>query len=115
MAEQDRKAEENKPAALRSAAVEALQNEACQDDPNAFDRPIRHALVLIERAGRIRCGRRRTHPESGLVDRERIISGSSTITHRPIMMTFCRLLFGCAILFAIAGCIVVGIMIGQFD
>jgi hypothetical protein len=31
------------------------------------------------------------------------------------MMNFCRLLFGCAILFAIAGCIVVGIMIGQFD
>jgi len=31
------------------------------------------------------------------------------------MMNFCRLLFGCAILFAIAGCIVVGITIGQFD
>jgi len=31
------------------------------------------------------------------------------------MMTFCRLLFGCAILFAIAGCIVIGITIAQFD
>ena len=31
------------------------------------------------------------------------------------MMNFRRLLFGCAILFAIAGCIVIGITIGQFD
>ena len=31
------------------------------------------------------------------------------------MITFCRLLFGCAILFAIAVCVVVGITIAQFD
>jgi len=31
------------------------------------------------------------------------------------MMTFCRLLFGCAILFAITGCIVIGITMAQFD
>src|SRR5208282_3504974 len=32
-----------------------------------------------------------------------------------IMVTFCRLLLGYAILFAIAGCIVIGITIAQFD
>jgi penicillin-binding protein 1A len=31
------------------------------------------------------------------------------------MITFCRFLFGCAVPFAIAGCIVIGITIAQLD
>jgi len=42
--------EEDKPAALRSAAVEALQRAARQNDPKEFDRLTRYALALIERA-----------------------------------------------------------------
>ena len=54
MVERDPESEEEKPAALRSVAVEALQSAARQNDPNEFDRLTRYALALIERARVIR-------------------------------------------------------------
>ena len=50
--EPERKAED--PTKLRSAAVEALQSAARQDDPDEFDRLTHHALGLIDRARAIR-------------------------------------------------------------
>jgi len=43
-------ASEEEPAALRSAAIEALQSAARQRDPKEFDRLTRYGLALIERA-----------------------------------------------------------------
>ena len=54
MVERDPESEEEKPAALRSVAVEALQSAARQNDPNECDRLIRYALALFERARVIR-------------------------------------------------------------
>jgi hypothetical protein len=56
-------AREEEPAALRSAAVEALRNAARQKEPREFDRLTRYGLGLIERARAIRQGRRRTGSE----------------------------------------------------
>ena len=50
--------EEESTAALRSAAVEALQSAARQRDPKEFDRLTRYALGLIERARAITHRRR---------------------------------------------------------
>jgi hypothetical protein len=50
MTELDPEREEDEPAALRSAAVEALQSAARQSDPKESDRLTRHGLALIERA-----------------------------------------------------------------
>jgi hypothetical protein len=50
MTELDPEREEDDPAALRSAAVEALQSAARQSDPKESDRLTRHGLALIERA-----------------------------------------------------------------
>ncbi len=50
--------EEEDTAALRSAAVEALQSAARQHDPKEFDRLTRYALGLIERARAITHRRR---------------------------------------------------------
>ena len=44
-----------------------------------------------------------------------LASEAPTAAHRPRMITFCRFLFGCAVPFAIAGCIVIGITIAQLD
>ena len=57
MTELDPDREEDEPAALRDAAVEALQNAARQNDPKEFERLTRFGLALIERARAI--GRRR--------------------------------------------------------
>jgi hypothetical protein len=51
--------EEDEPATLRSAAVDALQSAARQNDPKEFDRLTRHALTLIERARAIGYRRQR--------------------------------------------------------
>jgi hypothetical protein len=59
MTEHDPDSKEEKPAALRSAAVQALQSAAREVDPNKSDRLIRYALALIERARVIRQGRAR--------------------------------------------------------
>jgi hypothetical protein len=59
MTELDSLKEEDEPAALRSAAVEALQSAARQNDPKEFDRLIRYALTLIERARAIGFRRQR--------------------------------------------------------
>ena len=53
--------EEEDTAALRSAAVEALQSAARQQDPKEFDRLTRYALGLIERARAI------THRRRGII------------------------------------------------
>ena len=54
MMERDPEREEEKPLALRSAAVEVLRSAIRQKDPNEFDRLTRYALALIERARGIR-------------------------------------------------------------
>ena len=50
------------PKELRSAAVDALQKAARQTDPQEFNRLMRHALALIERARAI--GHGQEHPVS---------------------------------------------------
>ena len=57
--ELDPQKEEDGPATLRSAAVEALQSAARQNDPKEFDRLTRYALTLIERARAIGYRRQR--------------------------------------------------------
>jgi hypothetical protein len=57
MSEPEQSSEEE-PAALRSAAIEALQSAARQKDPKEFDRLTRYGLALIERARAIRQRRR---------------------------------------------------------
>jgi hypothetical protein len=58
--EQARKEE---PAALLSAAIEALRNAARQKDPREFDRLTRYGLAPIERACAVGQGRRRAASE----------------------------------------------------
>ena len=60
-------ASDEEPAALRSAAIEALRNAARQKDPKEFDRLTRYGLALIERArtrgqGRCRPGSEGNNP-----------------------------------------------------
>ena len=64
MTELDPEKEEDKPATLRSAAVEALQSAARQSDPKEFDRLTRYALALIERARAIGHRRQRAISEA---------------------------------------------------
>jgi hypothetical protein len=75
MTELDPEREEDEPAALRSAAVEALQSAARQSDPKESDRLTRHGLALIERARAI--GHRR---RSGISEAD-----GTTVRNEPRM------------------------------
>jgi hypothetical protein len=75
MTELDHQREEDEPAALRSAAVEALQSAARQSDPKESDRLTRHGLALIERARAI--GHRR---RSGISEAD-----GATVRNEPRM------------------------------
>jgi hypothetical protein len=57
--ELDPEEQDDEPATLRSAVVEALQSAARQNDPKELDRLTRYALALIERARAIRDRRQR--------------------------------------------------------
>jgi len=70
MKERDPESELEKPAALRSRAVELLQSAARQNDPREFDRLTRYALALIERARVLRHGLGGTPPRGTPVLRE---------------------------------------------
>ena len=70
MKERDPESEQEKPAALRSRAVELLQSAARQNDPREFDRLTRYALALIERARVRRHGLGGTPPRGTPVLRE---------------------------------------------
>src|SRR5215831_3424948 len=71
MTGRDPNSKEEKPAALRSAAVKALQSPAREVNPNKSDRLIRHALALIERARVIRQSRDRDALEGGPASSQR--------------------------------------------
>lgn|SRR5215831_6586721 len=66
MTELDPKREEDEPAVLRGAAVEALQIAARQYDPKEFERLTRFGLALIERARAIGRRRRRAISETDM-------------------------------------------------
>jgi len=72
MTELDPEGEEDEPAALRSAAIEALQSAARQNDPKEFDQLTRYALALIERARAI--GHRR---QSAISEADGALNGVS--------------------------------------
>ena len=63
MTDLDRPEKPEDPKELRSAAVDALKDAACQSDPREFNRLTRHALALIERARAIAHGRQHAASE----------------------------------------------------